>query len=41
MTITYMKKAEKTPQTGSDATSNIVAERIAKVEAGGEERALG
>ena len=26
MTITYVKKAEKTPQTGSDETRNIVAE---------------
>ena len=40
MTITYLKKAEKTPQTGSDETRNIVAEMLAKIEAGGEEVAL-
>ena len=33
----YLKKAEKTPQTGSDETRNIVADMLAKIEAGGEE----
>ena len=40
MTIKYVKKAEKTPQTGSDETRNIVADMLAKIEAGGEEVAL-
>ena len=40
MTIKYLKKAEKTPQTGSDETRNIVADMLAKIEAGGEEVAL-
>ena len=40
MTITYLKKAEKTPQTGSDETRNIVADMLAKIEIGGEEVAL-
>ena len=40
MTITYLKKAEKTPQTGSDETRKIVADMLAKIEADGEEAAL-
>ena len=40
MAITYLKKADKTPQTGSDETRNIVADMLAKIEAGGEEVAL-
>ncbi|MEK9849359.1 MAG: histidinol dehydrogenase [Candidatus Puniceispirillum sp.] len=41
MAITYLKKASKTPQTGSDETRTIVADMLAKIEAGGEEAALG
>ena len=40
MAIKYLKKAEKTPQTGSDEARNIVADMLAKIEAGGEEVAL-
>lgn len=40
MAITYLKKAEKTPQTGTDETRQIVADMLAKIEAGGEEAAL-
>ena len=40
MAVTYLKKAEKTPQTGTDETRDIVAEMLAKIEAGGEEAAL-
>ena len=40
MTVTYLKKAEKTPQTGTDETRKIVADMLAKIEAGGEEAAL-
>lgn len=40
MTIRYLKKASKTPQTGSDETRRIVADMLAKIEAGGEETAL-
>jgi len=40
MTITYLKKAEKTPQTGSDETRKIVEDMLAKIEAGGEAAAL-
>ena len=40
MTIKYLKKAEKTPQTGSDETRKIVADMLTKIEAGGEEVAL-
>ncbi len=41
MTITYLKKAAKTPQTGTDETRQIVADMLAKIEAGGEDVALG
>ena len=40
MTVTYLKKAEKTPQTGTDETRKIVADMLAKIEVGGEEAAL-
>ena len=40
MAITYLKKAEKTPQTGTDETRAIVSEMLAKIEAGGEGTAL-
>ena len=40
MAVKYLKKAEKTPQTGSDETRNIVADMLAKIEAGGEAVAL-
>ena len=40
MTISYLKKAKKTPQSGSDETRRIVADMLAKIEVGGEETAL-
>ena len=40
MTVTYLKKASKTPQTGTEETQAIVREMLAKIEAGGEEAAL-
>ena len=40
MAVTYLKKAEKTPQTGTDETRAIVADMLAKIETGGEEAAL-
>ena len=40
MTIKYLKKASKTPQTGTDETQKIVADMLATIEAGGEETAL-
>ena len=40
MTITYLKKAEKTPATGEEDTRNIVNSMLAEIEAGGEARAL-
>ena len=40
MTVTYLKKAEKTPQTGTDETRKIVSDMLVKIEAGGEAEAL-
>ncbi len=40
MTVTYLKKAEKTPQTGTDETRKIVVDMLTKIEAGGELTAL-
>ena len=40
MTISYLKKASKTPQTGTDETQKIVADMLATIEAGGAEAAL-
>ena len=40
MAVTYLKKAAKTPQTGTDETRAIVSDMLAKIEAGGEEAAL-
>ena len=40
MTVTYLKKATKTPQTGTDETQAIVREMLAKIEEGGEAAAL-
>ena len=40
MAITYLKKADKTPQTGTDETRAIVSEMLAKIETGGEDTAL-
>ena len=40
MTVTYLKKADKTPQTGTDETRKIVSDMLAKIEAGGEAEAL-
>ena len=40
MAITYLKKAKKTPQTGTDETQKIVSTMLATIEAGGEEAAL-
>ena len=40
MTITYLKKAIKTPQTGTDETRKIVTDMLAKIEREGEAAAL-
>jgi len=40
MAITYLKKANKTPQTGTDETRKIVTDMLAKIEAGGEAAAF-
>ena len=40
MTIEYLKKAEKSSATGEDDTRNIVANMLAEIEAGGEEKAI-
>ena len=40
MAITYLKKAVKTPQTGTDKTRKIVTDMLTKIEAGGEAAAL-
>ena len=40
MAVTYLKKAQMTPQTGTDETRRIVAEMMAGIEAGGEDAAL-
>ena len=40
MAITYLKKAVKTPQTGTDKTREIVTDMLTKIEAGGEAAAL-
>ena len=40
MAITYLKKADKTPQTGTDETRAIVNEMLAKIESEGESAAL-
>ena len=37
MTISYLKKADKTPQTGTDETQAIVRDMLARIEAEGEE----
>ncbi|NQV83513.1 MAG: histidinol dehydrogenase [Rhodospirillales bacterium] len=39
MTIEYLKKAAKTPSTGEDKTREIVADMLAQIEAGGEDKA--
>ena len=40
MTVTYLKKAQKTPLTGTEETRQIVSDMLAKIEAGGEAAAL-
>ena len=40
MAITYLKKAEKTPQTGTDETRRIVEKMLARIEVEGEEAAI-
>jgi len=40
MAITYLKKAEKTPQTGTDETRRIVETMLARIESEGEEAAI-
>ena len=40
MAITYLKKAEKTPLTGTDETRRIVETMLARIEAEGEEAAI-
>lgn len=37
MSITYLKKATKTPETETDTARKVVAEMLARIEAGGEE----
>ncbi len=40
MTVEYLKKAEKSAATGEDDTRRIVADMLADIEAGGEEKAI-
>ena len=40
MAVTYFKKAEKTPQTGTDETRRIVETMLAKIESEGESAAI-
>ena len=40
MAIVYLKRAKKTPQTGTDETSKIVTNMLTKIETGGEAAAL-
>ena len=40
MGVTYLKRAEKTPQTGTEETRKIVETMLAKIEAGGEDAAI-
>ena len=40
MAITYLKKAEKTPQTGTDETRRIVETMLSRIEAEGEAAAI-
>ena len=40
MTIAYLKKASKTPATGTDETRKIVTEMLSNIEQGGEAEAL-
>ena len=40
MAVTYLKKAEKTPQTGTDETRRIVETMLAKIESEGEFAAI-
>ena len=40
MTVVYLKKASKTPATGTDETRRIVTEMLANIEQGGEAEAL-
>ena len=39
MAIDYLKKAPRTPATGEDDTRRVVAEMLAEIEEGGEEKA--
>jgi len=40
MGVTYLKRAEKTPQTGTEETRKIVETMLAKIEAAGEDAAI-
>ena len=40
MAIVYLKRAKKTPQTGTDETRKIVSNMLTKIETGGEAAAL-
>ena len=40
MAVTYLKRADKTPQTGTDETREIVQAMLAKIEVGGEDAAI-
>ncbi len=39
MSVVYLKKAAKTPDTETDAARTVVAEMLAAIEAGGEQAA--
>lgn len=40
MTISFLKKADKSPTTGQDNTNEIVSTMLKEIEAGGEQKAL-
>ena len=40
MAITYLKKADKTPQTGTEETRKIVSDMLAKIEAAAKRQLL-
>ncbi len=40
MAVHYLKKADRTPQTGTDETRRIVSDMLTAIESGGEEAAL-
>ena len=40
MAVTYLKRADKTPQTGTDETRKIVETMLGRIEAEGEDAAI-